>query len=191
MSGACAPLLEDLQGGNRMDRRTVLTMMAGLGGLALAPGRWGSAHAQGDGERRLAAPITGQLLTETGTVTDHVVGTVTIGPCSTRQGELVAQGHIAGKVIDSAGKVRQSLVTSVRLPVAVTQATCDVVELTLGPLHLEHAGRRLHLNPVIVPITAEPSGGVVSQLLCDLASETSLAHARDGLNRLLSLFGSA
>ena len=174
-----------------MDRRTVLTMMAGLGGLALTPDRREPAHAHSEGERRLAAPITGQLLTETGTVTDQVVGTVTIGPCATRQGALVVQGQIAGKVLDGAGKVRQPLMTSVRLPVAVTQATCDMVELTLGPLHLDHAGQRLHLNPVLVPITAEPSGGVVSQLLCDLASETSLAHARDGLNRLLSLFGSA
>lgn len=175
-----------------MDRRTVLTTMAGLGSsLVLAPGPWGLAHAQGGGGQRLAAPITGQLLTETGASIGTVVGTVTIGPCTTQQGELVAQGHIAGKVIDGVGKVRQSLVTSVRLPVAVTQATCDMVELTFGPLHLEHAGRRIHLNPVVVPITAEPSGGIVGQLLCDLASETSLTHARDGLNRLLSLFGSA
>jgi hypothetical protein len=175
-----------------MDRRTVLTTMAGLGGsLALAAGHWGPVHAQGDGGRKLAAPITGQLLTETGVVTGTVVGTVTIGPCSTQQQELVAQGNILGKVLDEAGKVRQSLMTNVRLPVAVTQATCDVLELTLGPLHVEYAGQRMHLNPVVVPITAEPSEGVVGRLLCDLASETSLAHARDGLNRLLRLFGTA
>lgn len=186
-----APLSVPQEGGSHMNRRTVLTLMAGCGGsLALALG-WGSpASAHSNGGQRLAAPITGQLLTETGAITGHVVGTVTIDHCFMQQGELVAPGNLAGKVLDEGGQVHQSLGMRVRLPMAVTQATCDVVEVTLGPLHLEYAGRRLHLNPVIVPITAEPGGGIVSQWLCDLASETSLAHARDGLNRLLNLFGS-
>jgi hypothetical protein len=174
-----------------MDRRTVLTTLVGMGGsVALAPGSLWAAQAPGEETRRLTAPATGQVLNETGAITSNFVGTVTMGRCQTQHGELAVWGNMTGQVIDVTGKVLQSLETRVLLPVMVTQATCEVFEVTLGPLYLERRGLRMHFNPVVVPITADPSGGILGPLLCDLASTTSLEHSRDGLNRLLSLFGS-
>jgi hypothetical protein len=73
-------------------------------------------------------------------------------------------------------------------------ASCQVLKLILGPLHLDLLGLvvdlygKTHANPVIVTINAQPSKGLLGQLLCGLAGGggvTSLA----GLQSLLSSLG--
>jgi hypothetical protein len=48
--------------------------------------------------------------------------------------------------------------------------TCSVLELTLGPLHLELLGLVVDLNKVHLTITANPTGGVLGSLFCGLAN---------------------
>jgi hypothetical protein len=56
------------------------------------------------------------------------------------------------------------------MPVAeIQQATCEVLTLVLGPLHLELLGLIVDLNQVVLEITADPSGGILGSLLCSLA----------------------
>ena len=83
------------------------------------------------------------------------------------------------------------------LPARTAQAqpqTCQVLKLVLGPLHLDLLGLVVDLygktrsDPVIVTINAQPSKGLLGQLLCGLAGGggvTSLA----GLQSLLSSLG--
>jgi hypothetical protein len=52
----------------------------------------------------------------------------------------------------------------------VPPATCNVLELTLGPLHLELLGLVVDLNKVHLTITANPTGGVLGRLFCGLAN---------------------
>ncbi|MDQ1636432.1 MAG: hypothetical protein QOJ32_3241 [Frankiaceae bacterium] len=53
---------------------------------------------------------------------------------------------------------------------AVTpQAVCQVLNLTLGPLHLNLLGLVVDLNQVVLNLTANPAGGLLGQLLCSLA----------------------
>lgn len=52
---------------------------------------------------------------------------------------------------------------------ASQQASCSVLNLTLGPLNLNLLGLRVQLNQVDLVITAIPSGGLLGQLLCALA----------------------
>jgi hypothetical protein len=83
---------------------------------------------------------------------------------------------------------------SASLPASAAQAqTCQVLKLVLGPLHLDLLGLVVDLygqtkaNPVIVTINAQPSKGLLGQLLCGLAGGggvTSLAGLQSLLNSL-------
>jgi hypothetical protein len=95
------------------------------------------------------------------------------------------------------GRSLRVLSASQSLPASAAQAqpqTCQVLKLVLGPLHLDLLGLVVDLygktrrNPVIVTINAQPSKGLLGQLLCGLAGGggvTSLA----GLQSLLSSLG--
>jgi hypothetical protein len=52
---------------------------------------------------------------------------------------------------------------------ASQQASCSVLDLTLGPLDLNLLGLRVQLNQVHLVITAIPADGLLGQLLCQLA----------------------
>jgi hypothetical protein len=49
------------------------------------------------------------------------------------------------------------------------QATCSVLDLTLGPLDLNLLGLMVHLSQVHLVVTADPTGGLLGSLLCGLA----------------------
>jgi len=46
---------------------------------------------------------------------------------------------------------------------------CPVLDLALGPLHLNLLGLIVDLNRVHLTITADSNGGVLGSLLCGLA----------------------
>jgi hypothetical protein len=89
------------------------------------------------------------------------------------------------------------LAASDSLPARVAQAqpaSCQVLKLVLGPLHLDLLGLDVDLygqttaNPVIVTIDAVPSQGLLGQLLCGLAGGTGV-NSLSGLQSLLSSLG--
>lgn len=96
-----------------------------------------------------------------------------------------------------AGRPLRVFSASQSLPAGAAQAqpaSCQVLKLVLGPLHLDLLGLvvdlygKTHANPVIVTINAVPSQGLLGQLLCGVAGGggiTSLA----GLQSLLSSLG--
>jgi hypothetical protein len=57
---------------------------------------------------------------------------------------------------------------------AVPVISCSVLHLVLGPLDLDLLGLVVHLDKVVLDITAVPAGGLLGQLLC------SVAHLLDG-----------
>jgi hypothetical protein len=55
-------------------------------------------------------------------------------------------------------------------PNAVTAAgICDVLDLTLGPIHLDLLGLVVDTKTIHLTITADPNGGILGSLLCSLA----------------------
>jgi hypothetical protein len=56
--------------------------------------------------------------------------------------------------------------------VAAQATTCPVLDLVLGPLHLDLLGLVVDLNRVHLTITAIRGGGVLGDLLCGLSSRT-------------------
>jgi len=63
--------------------------------------------------------------------------------------------------------------SSVRGVQAATRI-CDVLNLTLGPLHLELLGLIVDLNQVNLSIRADSNGGLLGGLLCGLAGSSGL-----------------
>jgi hypothetical protein len=51
---------------------------------------------------------------------------------------------------------------------AMAPGPCQVLDLVLGPLHLNLLGLIVDLNQVHLQITADPNGGVLGSLLCSL-----------------------
>jgi hypothetical protein len=56
---------------------------------------------------------------------------------------------------------------------AAAGAICPILDLVLGPLHLDLLGLIVDLNQVHLSITADPNGGILGSLFCSLASTTT------------------
>jgi hypothetical protein len=63
-----------------------------------------------------------------------------------------------------------SFALPIRASAAATTPSCPVLNLVLGPLHLDLLGLVVDLNQVHLVITAEPTGGVLGSLFCGLAN---------------------
>ncbi|PRC42580.1 hypothetical protein C6A85_000000109760 [Mycobacterium sp. ITM-2017-0098] len=75
---------------------------------------------------------------------------------------------------------------------ASQQASCSVLNLTLGPLDLNLLGLRVQLNQVDLVITAIPSGGLLGQLLFALAGPQGILSGvlQNIINLLNQILGS-
>jgi hypothetical protein len=110
-------------------------------------------------------------------------GTMQIQRFATQNNQLVATGIVSG-VFTSATGAATSVVQTVTVPAAVTNATCDILHLDLGPLHLDILGLVVDLNRIVLDITAESgAGNLLGNLLCGVAG---LLDNPGGLAKLLN-----
>lgn len=105
-------------------------------------------------------------------------------------GQLVASGLLSGVVTNAAG-VSTSIVRTITLPAAVTQATCDILHLDLGPLDLNILGLQVNLGQIVLDITAQSgAGNLLGNLLCAVANLlNNPSGLADILNRILAALG--
>ncbi len=100
-------------------------------------------------------------------------------------GVLTSPGQ--GQTIPGAqGPGAQQVNQQIQMPINALQATCQVLNLTLGPLHLNLLGLGIDLNQVVLNITANPAGGLLGQLLCDLAGPGVIGGPLDAIIGLLN-----
>jgi hypothetical protein len=105
----------------------------------------------------------------------------------TRNGHLKALGHLAGTLTKKSGATK-AVSERVRMPVnmratraanttsalpttsstaGTSAASCNVLHLVLGPLDLDLLGLVVHLDKVVLDITAVPgAGALLGNLLC-------------------------
>lgn len=129
---------------------------------------------------RLDVPITG--------VAQNVgpfAGTFAISRFAIQDGVLVAIGQLTGTVTSTTGGGVRTIVTTIAMPVAnATGAaaaeaaascdtdaqivgSCDILNLVLGPLHLDVLGLVIDLNQVVLEITGTTGAGdLLGNLLC-------------------------
>jgi hypothetical protein len=155
--------------------------------------------------------------------TKNFEGAVTVTRFVQQGGTIFAEGSLTGEVTNKKGKVTHAVEETVQLPVTVVageaaaaqdaasqgnakratalQPVCDVLFLQLGPITLNLLGLNLQVGggldgtePIIVEITADPSGGLLGQLLCGLAGGVplpldQLIQVLQLLNALFGLLG--
>jgi hypothetical protein len=169
----------------------VVTLVAALGlsfaGAGVA-GAAPSAAAAAPPVAALATPITG-----TGD-NGSFAGTFTPTKFTTQGENLLATGLLTGTVKDSSGAPVGDVNQTVSMPVTIAAVTCQVLNLVLGPLHLDLLGLVIDLNQVHLVITAvQAAGNLLGNLLC------AITHLLDGtptagglaalLNAILALLG--
>jgi hypothetical protein len=104
-------------------------------------------------------------------------------------GRALENGEVVGRVVDEAFRTTVSRSE-------ILQATCEILRLELGPLHLDVLGLQVDLNRVVLVITAvEGPGNLLGNLLCALAglldNDVPLSRIADDvadiLNRIFAL----
>jgi hypothetical protein len=74
------------------------------------------------------------------------------------------------------------------IPLASVSGSCTILTLTLGPLDLNLLGLMVHLNQVVLNITAQPGpGNLLGNLLCSVANLLNGGNLSNLLTQLTGL----
>jgi len=113
-----------------------------------------------------------------------------------QNGALVADGVLNGTLTDASLSGGSAPITNQQvtaLPVSSLSGSCQILNLTLGPLDLNLLGLQVHLNTVVLNITAQPGpGNLLGNLLCSVAGLLNgglggvLNQIADLLNQILA-----
>lgn len=140
----------------------------------------------------LALPVTGTASpssTTSGALSSvpsgPITGTFNLQQFTVINGVVNAVGTLVLNVTNAAGQVTSTVINNVAIPLAGTPtASCPVLSLTLGPLHLDLLGLVVDLNQINLNITAVPgAGNLLGNLLCSVAN---LLNNPSGLANLLN-----
>lgn len=129
-------------------------------------------------------------------------GTLRITSFAVQNNALVASGIVTGTLVSGSG-VAQSVAKMVTVPViagagkgtARTKAiSCDILHLELGPLDLDLLGLVVHLDRIVLDLSAAPgAGNLLGNLLCSVTNllngAGTLAQIANLLNQILGLLG--
>lgn len=181
-------------------RQTVMTLVIAFA-LALSAGQsWAQPNSAGGG---IDVPVTGSA-GDAGTF----AGTFHIQRFERAGDGINAVGTISGVLTTPAGA--RNVVTAATAPldlaasgaaaataantVSLQQAACEILHLELGPLDLNLLGLVVHLDRIVLDISAQPgAGNLLGNLLCEVAGLLdplgSLQQIVSLLNRILGLLG--
>jgi hypothetical protein len=134
----------------------IVTTEAGAQASAIGPG--------------VTVPITGS---GDGTT---LVGNFNIQRFVRAGNQILARGTLVGVLTDTATGTSRTVIRQLRLPldtsgggeIGIAQV-CSVLNLALGPLDLDLLGLIVHLDPVLLTIDADSTGGLLGNLLCAVA----------------------
>jgi hypothetical protein len=118
---------------------------------------------------------------------DVLNGVFTVGSFVNQGGQLVAQGVLNGTLTSTTGVVTPVINQAVTFPVSSVSASCPILNLVLGPLDLNLLGLTVHLNQVVLNITAVPgAGNLLGNLLCAVANLLNGTNLSAVLNTLVA-----
>jgi hypothetical protein len=133
-----------------------------------------------------------------------VTGTFTPNGFAEQDGGIVATGVLHSVLTNADGSSAGTADTPVTLPLqlpgasttdASALAACNILHLVLGPLDLNLLGLAVHLNTVVLDITAHSGpGNLLGNLLCAVAglldgASLPLGQITALLNQILALLG--
>src|SRR5689334_20449027 len=130
------------------------------------PVRSAEAQTTNRNTNRLVVPISGTVNGVPGTLT----GSLAISRFAQQNGQLVAIGTLTATVHDATGAIVNTIVQQVAVPVAQATGSCSILHLELGPLDLNLLGLVIHLDRIVLDITAQSGpGNLLGNLLCSIA----------------------
>jgi hypothetical protein len=128
-------------------------------------------------------------------------GTFKVSRFAVHEGALVASGVLSGTLVDE-NAVTTAIYRTATIPVILPPAArgaaaagigCEILHLELGPLDLDLLGLVVHLDRVVLDITAVPgAGNLLGNLLCaivGLLDGSNLGLLANLLNQLLGVLG--
>ena len=162
--------------------------------------------------------VTGDVTNKRGDAVGTFTGEFDLIKFVVKKGELYAVGTLNGTIDLDQKKDKKVKNRQVMLPVDLDKSgipsdevaaagdgdieasalDCSVLHLDLGPLDLSLLGLNVHLNEVVLDITADPTGGLLGEILgalCGLSLTDILGligdigDLADFLNLLLGLLG--
>jgi hypothetical protein len=192
---------------NSKPAHRILASVALAATIAFLPVTASVAQADNGKSAGVSVPVTGTATAVDGT-TQNVTGTFTIQRFTRVQQQIVAEGTLVATVASAvAGGTVQNVVTQVSMPLvmpagattlaatpAIAVASCDILNLVLGPLDLNLLGLTVHLNQVVLNIVAVTgAGNLLGNLLCSITGLLNgagpLGALVAALNSLLALLG--
>src|SRR3569832_2350521 len=164
---------------------TAITMaVAIMTTLMLSPMSTTTVQAQGGNQPLLTVPLN---VTQ-GALT--FVGTLNFFCFVNQGGQLVEVGNVAGTLTNTATGVVISILQTFRQvgsAIGTTQASCEILHLELGPLDLNLLGLMVHLDKIVLDITAQPGPGtLLGNLLCAIANLLNNNGPLGGIATLLN-----
>ena len=162
----------------------VLATVAALTSVMLVSAPAASAQPTGSA---ITVPITGT------SGIYNFAGTFTLTGYRLVNGTLSAVGTLSGTLTNTVAGTTQTVSNfPINLPVADVSATCQILHLELGPLDLNLLGLNVHLNRVVLDITATSGpGNLLGNLLCGVAhlldGSGSLTGLANALNNIIAL----
>jgi hypothetical protein len=137
-----------------------------VAGLTVAPVATPANPNQGSGGggAGLTVPISGTSSTQ------RFVGTFTLQSFSVVNGALVATGQLVGTATNLVTGAVTQINQTVTIPLTSATGTCQILHLELGPVDLNLLGLMVHLDKVVLDITAQSGpGNLLGNLLCGVA----------------------
>jgi len=129
----------------------------------------------------LTVPITG-----TGLNTSFV-GQFALQQFKVVNGQLSAVGQLTGTLTNTLTGATQTVNQLVTIPVTAAAGTCQILHLELGPLDLNLLGLMVHLDKVVLDITAQSGpGNLLGNLLCSVAHLLDSNGSGQGLVSVLN-----
>ena len=128
----------------------------------------------------ISTPVTGTIAN--GGTFD---GTFSITKFVSRRGQLLAVGTLTGTLTDALGGTIGTVTQSLTIPVTNITGSCQILHLELGPLDLDLLGLQVHLDRIVLDITAQSGpGNLLGNLLCAVAN---LLNGQGALNAIAQL----
>lgn len=150
-------------------RITSVALITMLLGMLILPTAFAQPISQAGG---LTVPVTGTFTDALGG-TGRFVGTFNVQRFAVDGNQITAVGTLTGTLTNSVGTVLGTIVRtiSIILNAAATQASCEILHLELGPLDLNLLGLVVHLDRIVLDISAQPGpGNLLGNLLCAIAN---------------------
>ncbi|GLW27765.1 hypothetical protein [Actinoplanes regularis] len=174
------------------------TMGAVAAPAAASPARQPTASEAAEGT--LTSSVQGTFTDADGGL-GQATGTFTPTEFAVQDGRLVALGTLHAVLTDATGATVGTAEQAVTLPVQTpetgqvsTLAACTILHLVLGPLDLNLLGLLVHLDRVVLDISAQPGpGNLLGNLLCAIAGLLNgggaLSQIAALLNQVLAILG--